>query len=160
LAAVLSLQTLGGEPQSAYLLGVCAGGYSLGLNWQRSRPSGTVVRLWTWKTALVVSLAILFWVSATVFMAYWAPTRRLHTHPTRPLPWMDWVHRVDLIFWGMVGLWIVLRRLRRGAEDRLGTMLFGLGGAALLAAALSAAQLFPVLEFTSRSLRAADGGGN
>jgi hypothetical protein len=160
LAAVLALQVLGGEPESAYVLGVCAGGYALGLTWQRGLPPGAIMRLWTWKTAFWASLAVVVWISATLFMAYWAPTQRLHTPPPRPLPWMDWVYRGDLILWGLIGLGIVARRIRRGPQDRLGTMLVELGAAAVLASALAAAQLLPVLEFTSRSLRAADGGAN
>ena len=36
LAIVLAMQTLGGEPQSAYLLGLAAIGYAAGLAWQRA----------------------------------------------------------------------------------------------------------------------------
>ena len=35
LAVVLAMQTLGGDPQSSYLLGLCGGGYAAGLAWSR-----------------------------------------------------------------------------------------------------------------------------
>ena len=37
LAIVLAMQTLGGDPQSAYILGWAAGGYAAGIAWSRSR---------------------------------------------------------------------------------------------------------------------------
>jgi hypothetical protein len=37
LAIVLSMQTLGGESESAYLLGLAAGGYAVGMAWVRAR---------------------------------------------------------------------------------------------------------------------------
>ena len=33
LAVVLAMQVLGGDPESAYLIGLCAGGYAVGLAW-------------------------------------------------------------------------------------------------------------------------------
>ena len=39
LAVVLTMQVLGGDPQSAYLLGLCGLGYALGLAWSRARAS-------------------------------------------------------------------------------------------------------------------------
>ncbi len=69
LAAVLALQTLGGDPESAYLTGVCAGGYALALAWRQPRggrgrenPSpgdgGLLLRWWRWpRSPLVPMLA-------------------------------------------------------------------------------------------------------
>ncbi len=37
LAIVLAMQTLGGDPQSAYILGWVAGGYAAGIAWSRAR---------------------------------------------------------------------------------------------------------------------------
>ena len=37
LAIVLSMQTLGGDPQAAYLVGLVSIGYALGLAWSRTR---------------------------------------------------------------------------------------------------------------------------
>ena len=37
LAIVLAMQTLGGDPQSAYLLGLCGCGYAVGVAWYRAR---------------------------------------------------------------------------------------------------------------------------
>jgi hypothetical protein len=55
--------------------------------------------------------------------------------------------------WVLGGLALLACRLRRGWRNVRGTMLAGLAGSA---AAIAAAQLIPVLEFTSRSLRAAE----
>src|SRR5262245_32829014 len=37
LAVVLAMETLGGDPQSTYLMGLAAGGYAAGLAWSRGR---------------------------------------------------------------------------------------------------------------------------
>src|SRR5271157_336923 len=42
LAVVLAMQVLGGDPQSAYLLGLCATAYTVGLAWARARTRKTV----------------------------------------------------------------------------------------------------------------------
>jgi hypothetical protein len=98
------------------------------------------------------------WVATTLFTARWAPTWRAHESPAPPpLPWMSWFHRGVVAAWGLAGLWVVVHRVRRGPSFALNTMLLGLATSALLAAALAAAQLVPVWEFTSRSLRAAEG---
>ena len=39
LAIVLAMQTLGGDPQSAYLLGLCGCGYAVGVAWYRARKA-------------------------------------------------------------------------------------------------------------------------
>ena len=87
LAIVLAMQTLGGDPQSAYILGWAAGGYAAGIAWSRarevrsrerpetgdSRPAGS--------SRLVVSfplvvIGLLFWVAATLALAMWLPQVR------------------------------------------------------------------------------------
>ncbi len=78
LAVVLALQTLGGDPQSAYLLGLCGGGYALGLAWARSRQrrraegagiQETRTRARFFWLAIVVIVALLCWIGG----ALWAP---------------------------------------------------------------------------------------
>src|SRR4051812_39961804 len=39
LAVVLAMQTLGGDPQSSYLLGLCGGAYAAGMAWSRPGPA-------------------------------------------------------------------------------------------------------------------------
>jgi hypothetical protein len=46
LAAVLALQVLGGDPESAYLTGLCGAGYALGLAWRSRRAPGAERRRW------------------------------------------------------------------------------------------------------------------
>ena len=41
LAVVLAMQTLGGDPETAYVTGLCAGGYAVGLAWRRGCPRGS-----------------------------------------------------------------------------------------------------------------------
>ena len=59
---------------------------------------------------------------------------------------------------GAAGLWLLLRWRGGGWRSPLGGMLLGLAGSALLAAALAAAQLLPVIEFTQQTVRAAGEG--
>src|SRR5580698_10551038 len=57
LGIVLSMQTLGGDPQAAYLVGLAGVGYALGLAWAKTRPRASneelahakhrLSRLWT-----------------------------------------------------------------------------------------------------------------
>ena len=63
--------------------------------------------------------------------------------------------------WGLAGLgflfyWAFWRERGKDWRMPLGMAWLGLGGAALLAVALTSAQLLPVAEFTQQSLRAAE----
>src|SRR4051812_20260431 len=60
LAAVLALQVLGGDPESAYVLGLCAGGYALGLAWRRGGEGAARVR--PRGAALAAALVVVAWV--------------------------------------------------------------------------------------------------
>jgi hypothetical protein len=163
LAVVLSLQTLGGDPQAAYLLGLCGGGYAAGLAWSRSRSErrdtasqrvdeGRSEHRW-WLLLLLV-LGVAAWVAATMILAEVFPRHRPTGHPAPALPWMRYVPGVVLGGWTAMGLCLLLRWWVRGGKSRLGVMLGGLAGSAVLAAMLSAAQLLPVLEFTRQTVRA------
>ncbi len=156
LALVLALQTLGGDPQAAYVTGVCAGGYAIGLS--RSRRPGS--RRWpAWAVALGMVLAVVAWTAVVLYAAYLFPTLRPERPNNQPpplsLPWMPYVNGAIRLAW-VVGLgWLVLPWLRRSGRRPLPTRLLGLLAAAGLSAAVMAAQLVPVLEFTSQSVRAA-----
>jgi hypothetical protein len=160
LALVLAMQTLGGDPESAYVLGLCGGGYALGL--VVMRQPATRGR-WPGGRRLVLALLglLVIWVGATLLMAVWIPRLRPPQLPQKPAlapTWMKWVPLVVLSVWGVAGVWFLNRWRRCGWRSPLATMLSGLIAAAVLGAALAAVQLLPVLEFTEQSGRAAGQG--
>ncbi len=154
LALVLAMQTLGGDPQAAYVLGLCAGGYALGLAWMRRerRP-----RWPAWAVALAVVAVAAAWSAAVLYAAYLFPQYRPQRKPPEPLPWMPYVNGATRVVWILVALPFALAWLR-GKREPLARMLGGLVVAALLAIGLTAVQLVPVLEFTGQTVRAAAGG--
>jgi hypothetical protein len=159
LAVVLAMQTLGGDPESSYILGICAGGYALGLAWLRSQQAPIRWRWWLIGLAAVAGAVV--WIAGTIALAAWLLRFRVRLSPqSPPLPfrWMPWVAPGVVLAWGLAGFTLVRRDWRLGRRTDLATMLVGLGGAAILAGVLSAAQLLPVLEFTRQSGRAAGEG--
>src|SRR5690606_28437042 len=83
--------------------------------------------------------------------------------PRAPLLWARWVDPAVAVAWGLVGLALLVRWWRRrrvGARPLLVPMLCGLGVAAVVAAALTSAQLLPALEFIGQSRRAAADGAH
>ena len=169
LAAVLAMQVLGCDAQSAYLLGLSGAGYALGLAWSRARtrtasPSaganatrGRLIRFLFRSVGLIA--AVLLWSAATVALGILLPKLR-ERHPGRPtiaLPWMPWMPMVVAAAWGIAGLGFVYFYYwrRNGWRQPLGVTCLGLATAAALAAGLMAAQLFPVVEFIQRTARAA-----
>jgi hypothetical protein len=120
LAVVLAMQTLGGEPQSAYLLGLAGVGYAAGLAWHRAAarrksaeadngPASRSRR--NWQIALVVAHIVAIWIVATLVLGSWVPQFRVHEKPPKPLPWMSCVPTVVNFAWGIVA-GIVWRSLR------------------------------------------------
>jgi Bacterial membrane protein YfhO len=173
LAFVLAMQVLGGEPQSAYLVGLCAAGYALGLySFRRAqrRPSlgdgagdGTIRRRSRHGVGLWIVLALMLWTAATLAGAWYFPSlrylnpRRKGLLPIPVLPWIPAFRMGVLVAWGAAGLWMARRWLRR-RDLPLGGMLAGLACSALLGGCLAGAQLLPVLEFSRLTVRAADEG--
>jgi len=164
LALVLSMQTLGGEPESAYILGLAAGGYAMGMAWSRARrvdggqrasgePGSSPAH--RWRRVLLAVIGVALWAAATLFLAVWLPRVRPRGFPPGPLPWMVWAPSGVATAWGLVVLWLWSARGRAGWRFHLGVLWLGLAGAALLAAFLSAAQLLPVLEFSRETVRTA-----
>jgi hypothetical protein len=160
LALVLVLQTLGGDPESAYVLGLCAAGYAVMLSAVAARPAQDGFRL-SWRHVLAASVVLAIWVGATLYLG-----ARLHAYrppheaskPPLAFPWMAWAPLVTLGAWAIVGVFLLARWRRQGWRWPLATMLVGLLGAAVLAAGLGAVQLLPVFEFTAQSGRAAGQG--
>ncbi len=168
LAIVLALQVLGGDPQAAYLLGLAAVGYAVGIAWNRARlerglldkssdPSRAGTRVWWLIPAFAIGFMIL--CVATVMLGQWLPRfRDMSKPPPPPLPGMSSVPLGVNVVWGMFGLWFIERWRHRAWRSPLALMWLGLVVSAVLAAALSAIQLLPVVEFTQLTSRAAGGG--
>ena len=184
LAVVLAMQVLGGDPESAYLIGLCAGGYAVLLVRERQ----PVRRMSPGRVAGLVAFGLtglVVWVSLSLLAAAWLPGLRplpgespwgafgrwistghlprfRQTAYTGPVPGFAWVGPLPTVIaaaWGLVGL-IWLARWRRLGSARVPVvpMLAGLVGAAALAGILTAVQLLPVAEFTSLSARATEEG--
>ena len=175
LAVILAMQVLGGEPQSAYFVGLCAGAYALLLA-RGDRPGWSGAR---W--ALVLGAGLAAWFGLALLAAYVAPGFRPAPGETAWGPFRRWLATGRLprfspgrsegpvaevagsglvpglvaLAWGAIGLaWVARwRRLGTGRAP-LVPGLAGLAGAAALAGMLAAAQVLPVAEFTAISDRA------
>jgi hypothetical protein len=167
LAFVLAMQTLGGDPQSSYLLGLSGGAYAAGLAWSRARereagsPSSNgraATPFARWWLIPVSMLALAGWVAGTLALAAWFPKVRPAGYPPPALFWMPYAPRFVAGAWGLLAVAFLWRWRQRGWSSPLGGMLLGLAGSALLAASLAAAQLLPVYEFTQQTVRAAGEG--
>ena len=158
LALALMMETLGGDPEVAYVTGLCAAGYALGLAWLRCRNHSTPVR--TWPIALGALLLIAGWSAVVLLLAARLPAMRPFPKkfPPRAFLWMEWVPAIVALAWGLATVTVLARWRRRGWKSPFGTMMTGLAVAAVLAGSLAAAQLFPVLEFSRQSSRAAGEG--
>jgi hypothetical protein len=159
LAIVLSMQILGGEPQAAYLLGVASIGYAAGLAWSRERSrtedlAGTRPGRSTHRLSLPLAIVTpVLWCLVSLAMARWLPKLRDPGNPPPPFRWMPWVPLGVLVAWGLVAIGFLCHRRLRGCRYPLGAMWLGLAGAATLSAALTAAELLPVIEFTQQTGR-------
>jgi hypothetical protein len=184
LAVVLAMQVLGGDPESAYLTGLSAVGYAVGLAWVGKHGPW---RLQAWKWVPMVVVGLVAWVAFTLAMAAylpgfrpepgekpwgpvlrWIETGRLPEFhqkafegPVPGIPQTALVHQVLMGAWGLAGLVLLVRWWRRGSSRvPLVPKLAGLLAAATLGGALSAAQVVPVAEFTGLTGRATDEGAH
>jgi hypothetical protein len=142
LAVVLAMQTLGGDPEAAYLATFSAGAYAVGL----SLASGGGQKK---RRGALAGLALLF---GYIVLLIWKAGgedlgRRMH------LGWWPSAERLALLVWGAAVFWLVARVIRRRRWDSWQKPLVGLAGASLLALALTAVQLVPCLEFIAQSPR-------
>lgn len=160
LGAVLAMQVFGGDPQAAYLSGLCGGAYALVLaRAERERQDASAWRRVGVGLGLVALLAA--WAAATLVLAWYLPQVRPRRSlpPVPTYPWNPYVPLVVAGCWAVAGGWLFARwRGGHPGEATLGRRLVGLAAAAVLAGLLAAAQLLPVVEFTRRTGRAADEG--
>ncbi len=143
LAAVISLQCLGGDIQAAYLLGAFVVGADLvGLTGQRG---------W-WPSRRTLGIGILAWVAIVLGLAAWLPSWRFGGLPDFVRPWVDRMVKLVVIALPIV---LIVRR-----DHRLGQLLAGRYGglavAAIVGASIAGAQLLPVAELAAQSYRMAD----
>jgi hypothetical protein len=148
LAAVLALQTLGGDPESAYITGICAGGYALGLAWLEGKRARVPAR--PGRVSLVLGLAAFLWIIAALVLARFLPDFRVSQ--IKPLA-----------RWAVPGIWVVagvllIARWLRRPGSRLAPMLSGLAASAALGAAIASVQVIPALEFVGQSERVGESG--
>lgn len=162
LAVVLAMMMLGGDPQSAYLLGLAAAGYAVLMARRRgiAPAAGELDRPpppsagWT----LLGGIAFIILWTATLFLGAWLPGFRELGKPVPPFWWMRYVPIVVAVCWGVAFVVFLIAWQRRRWRTRLGVTVMGLLAAAALAITLSAAQLLPVAEFTQQTARAAGTG--
>jgi hypothetical protein len=170
LAVVLGMEVLGGDPQSAFLLGIAGLGYAAALARARSRSTRTQspglgrigpARRWgAWRTAATAVALFVAWFAATLIMASVFPKfRPPHDRlPTPALPWIGAMSVAVLAAWLLIAGIFLYRWQGRPWRHPLGAMALGLAVSALLATAATAAQLFPVIEFTQQTTRASEPG--
>jgi len=180
LAVILAMETLGGDPQAAYLTALCAGGYALGLARSGRLRAGRVVLAAALVQAAACAVALgLSWafrpgpgaigprginalLAALPAAGNWGLVGNKPGKPPGPADLlaaaMPAIHRVVLAGWGVAGLMILARRRRAATATARAGKLAGLGVACGLGLLLAAAQVVPVAEFAGLSLRAAAGG--
>ena len=158
LAGVLAMQVLGGDPQVAYGIGLCAGGYAIGMAIARRRHLERRPPIGRFRAVLLWGIGLTAWVAVVLFCAWYLPRfRSPRTNPPAvPFFWSRWTPLVVAGSWAAIGAaWLAWRRR---ADRVLPAMLGGLAGAAVLAGLLSAIQLLPIYEYTSRTVRSAEDG--
>ena len=148
LAAVLTMQVLGGDPEAAYLTALAAGGYALGRAVVGDRP-GRVRRLALAALAILAAYGCLLGLEVASVPVV---TGEISKEVARPR-WLPSPSSASLIGWVVAGSVVLVRwRARPGRRDLEGSLL-GLLGAGVLAVALAGAQLVPALEFIRQSPR-------
>ena len=128
LAVVLALMVLGGDPESAYVLGIAAGGYAVALTWWPGERSGRGRgRRRLVVTSLIAIVLAVVWVGANAGTGSAAPGTacpRPGGLPPAALPWMRWVPTLVVAGWGSAGLallaWWWQRQAAAGAGHPAG----------------------------------------
>jgi hypothetical protein len=138
LALVLAMQVLGGDPEAAYLMMLCALGYAVGLS-RSLRCAQSPGRVWLWGLAIPV---------VAVVWAGLGPVVAPRIHGAGGL----WGQSILALVWALGILGFVASR-RRDDCARLRIMLTGLTVSGLLALSLTGMQTIPVLEQMRTSAR-------
>ena len=153
LALVIAMQILGGDPQVGYITLLCLFGLGFwqGLSDRGRRRIGRLCHpglLLLWVFLLVVGT-----VAASHFPR---PPREVRIGGISLAERLFYSRNLwQMVGWGIVGL-VLLSRWRRGWRSQTMPRYFaGIIIATLLGAGLSAAQLLPVFEYNSLSIRAA-----
>jgi hypothetical protein len=140
LAAVLAMQTLGGDPEASYLAVVAAAGYGAGIS---LASSGRPVR----RLVLIAAAACAAYLGLLVWSLWGAAPGQ-----GGGLGWWPSTTRLALGCWLAAGVVLLVRLCwfrAWGVEARL----LGVAGAAALALALAGVQVVPALEFIELSSR-------
>lgn len=153
LAIAFTMQVLGGDPETAYLAGICAGGYAVALALPMSGLGRSAGAGWFFVAcaAVVYVLLALGLASIPAFLAIrdrlaLAGIAGKAVRAAAPLIWLTAIP------------WPALKSKRKGTLKGLGLALVGLAAAAGLAGLLTSAQLLPSLEYAAATSRAADEG--
>jgi len=159
LTLVLAMQVLGGDPESAYLVVISAGGYAAGLAASES-PAGLR------RTLLLAAAGLAVACLGLLGLSWWS-ARAVHGAAVgdigAPIPWQPPADAFVAAAGG-AGAAVIARRAwirsRTHGRDawRLAGRLGGLIAASGLALVLAGAQLLPVLEYSRLSFRAAEAG--
>ncbi len=170
LAIVLGMQVLGGDPQTAFLLGIAGLGYAIGLDKARKHTDQPRVpaedaslaprRSRSFQMLTVAAALIAMWFIGTVMLGTTFPKfRPAHDGPPiPPLPWISGMYLSVMLAWLAARAWFLYRWRGRPWRIPLGAMSFGLAVSALFATAATSAQFIPVVEFTQQTLRASHAG--
>ncbi len=146
LAAVLTMQVLGGDPEAAYLTVIFVSAYAVGLV-ARSAQCG-VARVVRWG---IVALAASYF--GLLGLTIWSARAAARIDEGSPLPWSPMGALVAMA-WTIAAAVVVRRDWKRGDWSGLTVRMGGLVAAAALAVLMSGAQILPVVEFTRQSFRA------
>ncbi|HKI20384.1 MAG TPA: YfhO family protein, partial [Isosphaeraceae bacterium] len=109
-------------------------------------------------TAVLGALGLAAWFAGTVALAVWLTTFREPGIPRPPLWWMLWAPAAVGVAWVSVAVGFLYACGGRVWRYPLGKMWLGLAASAGLAVGVTAVQLFPAIEFTQQTSRAAGGG--
>jgi hypothetical protein len=153
LSLILALQTLGGDPESAYLTVVASLAYAVGL---------AVVRDGTKRRTRLLRLLAVF---LAIYVALLVLEIRSIPKPQQSGARIELDGNVMfspsscvLVGWAVLGSVLVVRWLRRRQSRSIEGTVLGLAGSAVLALAIAGMQLVPAVEFTGQTQRAGGSG--
>jgi hypothetical protein len=143
---VLALQTLGGDPEAAYLTVISGAGYAVvlvlaGVAWPER------LRFLARHPRLVAAAVLILWVTFVLGAGYVVPR-------TAVPGWLPARVIVQALVWGGIGLGLLWSWWQSGRCAGLAKLLARLAAAALVGLALAGVQLVPGLEFSQSSERA------